>query len=232
MLYESFIAKHNISNKTSRLTNCTKTMFEAEKVKRWLSDRNSSGLTHRSVHLQENGPKVSFVEVQVNSCKTKATVIRKTLLRSNSRAYGQNKNNRTDETSGWLVSPKSSSSLFSRWSRVFCLGVYSNSTHALAQHLHVHMSHSVHRTTKTGIVCWKHFFALISRQKIGLDKKKLHESNPERIHQKTKIVWKQCGEKKYLSSQADPVLKGKTTTYKENFKFGDIFCKIKIVRWF
>lgn len=106
-------------------------------------------LTHRSVHLQENGPKVSLVEVQVNSCKTKATVIRKTWQRSNFDACRQNKNNRTDETSGWLISLTLSSSLFWRWSRVFCLAVYS--THALAQHLHVHMSHWVHRTTTIGI---------------------------------------------------------------------------------
>ena len=98
-----------------------------------------------------------------------------TLQRSNQRASRQNKNNRTDETSGCLISPKLSSSLFWRWSRVFCLGVYS--THALAQHLHVHMSHSVQRTTTTGWFFAENIFCShFPPKKSGWVKNKFHES--------------------------------------------------------
>ena len=50
-------------------------------------------LTHCSVHLQENGPKVAFVDVEVNSCKTKARVIRMKLQPLSSRPPFAGKSN-------------------------------------------------------------------------------------------------------------------------------------------
>ena len=100
-----------------------------------------SGLTHCSVHLQENSPKVASVDVQVNSCKTKARVIRMRLQPLNWPEVFSSKNSKKALTIGRLFSFELLLLLLLllMWWREFCLGVYSAT--ALAQYLRVHYTH-------------------------------------------------------------------------------------------